>query len=88
MCPARMYVEPCGKRVFSDKLQSIAVCERKETVVRQVMRGVERLAKSCGEVIIVTNELFSDGIDYDEGTREYLSALGKSIRKLQRAPTV
>lgn len=73
---------------FSDKLQSIAVCERKETVVRQVMRGVERLAKSCGEVIIVTNELFSDGIDYDEGTREYLSALGKSIRKLRRALTV
>lgn len=62
---------------FSDKLQSSAVCERKETVVRQVMRGVERLTKSCGEVIIVTNELFSDGIDYDEGTREYLSALGK-----------
>ena len=62
---------------FSDKLQSIAVWERKETVVHQVMRGVERLAKSCGEVIIVTNELFSDGIDYDEGTREYLSVLGK-----------
>ena len=41
------------------------------------MRGVERLAKSCGQVIIVTNVLFSDGIDYDEGTREYLSALGK-----------
>lgn len=33
--------------------------------------------QQCGEVVIVTNELFSDGVCYDEGTEEYLRLLGR-----------
>lgn len=42
-----------------------------------VMAGMERLLSQCSEVIVVTNELFSDGVSYDEGTQGYLAALGR-----------
>ena len=40
----------------------------------EVIFGVESLNKKCDNVIVVTNEIFSDGIEYDEETRRYMSA--------------
>ena len=48
-----------------------------EDCERAVLSGIERLVQQCGEVVIVTNELFSDGVRYDEGTEEYLRLLGR-----------
>lgn len=42
-----------------------------------VMEGMEHLLSQCSEVIVVTNELFSDGVSYDEGTQSYLATLGR-----------
>ena len=42
-----------------------------------ILEGMEHLLNQCSEVIVVTNELFSDGIAYDEGTQDYLATLGK-----------
>lgn len=48
-----------------------------EQVVREILEGIDRLQALCEQVIVVTNELFSDGARYDPGTEQYLRALGE-----------
>ena len=52
--------------------------------VSAAMRGFEMLAARAGNLVIVTNEIFSDGGDYDADMRFYLSALGSVNRSLAR----
>lgn len=47
-----------------------------EQTLQKVIDGVEQLTKQCADVIVVTNEIFSDGIQYDPSTQEYLRVLG------------
>lgn len=44
--------------------------------VERIERGVEALAAQCGQLIIVTNDVGSDGIEYPSPTDEYVRALG------------
>ena len=58
-------------------------------VVREILEGIDRLQALCEQVIVVTNELFSDGARYDPGTEQYLRALGEINRRIaQRADRV
>lgn len=50
-----------------------------------VMRGINRLQKSCRHLMIVTNEIFSDGKEYDRETMEYIKLLGVVNRRLSEA---
>lgn len=43
----------------------------------RILRGVERLCRKVRNLIIVSNEIFSDGIEYERGTREYQRTLGR-----------
>ena len=49
-----------------------------------VVRGVARLRASCRDLVIVSNEVFTGGADYGEGTARYLSALATLHRALAR----
>lgn len=42
----------------------------------KIVEGIKKLANSVNELVIVTNQVGSDGIDYDEGTAEYIRILG------------
>ncbi|MGN0707527.1 MAG: bifunctional adenosylcobinamide kinase/adenosylcobinamide-phosphate guanylyltransferase [Faecalibacterium sp.] len=42
-----------------------------------VLRGVERLAARCGQLVIVGNEVFSGGAEYAGDTERYLQALAQ-----------
>lgn len=46
-------------------------------LVRDIMGGIEELYAHCSNLVIVTNEVFSDGNDYDRETMEYIRCLGK-----------
>lgn len=48
-----------------------------EQTEEAILRGVERLVSGCAQVVIVTNELFSDGMQYDPSTEHYLRILGR-----------
>ncbi|MDD3338114.1 MAG: bifunctional adenosylcobinamide kinase/adenosylcobinamide-phosphate guanylyltransferase [Lachnospiraceae bacterium] len=48
-----------------------------EETVAAVMRGVRHVAESAGNLVIVSNEIFSDGVEYDAETRRYQEYLGK-----------
>lgn len=50
--------------------------------VETVVRGVESLRRQTRQLFVVTNEVFSDGVDYDGETVRYLSYLGAVNRRL------
>ena len=50
--------------------------EKEEGADRRILTGVNHLRRICRNLIIVTNEIFSDGLQYDPETRRYLKLLG------------
>lgn len=49
----------------------------RESIVSRVLAGVQHLAAHAENLIIVTNEIFSDGVMYEMETEEYLKCLGE-----------
>lgn len=49
----------------------------KENTVEAVLQGVKTLLSKARQVVIVTNEIFSDAVSYEEETKEYQKNLGK-----------
>ncbi|HIV67650.1 MAG TPA: bifunctional adenosylcobinamide kinase/adenosylcobinamide-phosphate guanylyltransferase [Candidatus Butyricicoccus stercorigallinarum] len=49
-----------------------------------ILSGVAALTAACPHVVVVTNEIFSDGRTYDAGTMAYLRALGALNQQLAR----
>lgn len=46
-------------------------------VAEKILYGIRRIKEQCSCLIVVTNEVFSDGIRYDDLTEQYLQCLGK-----------
>lgn len=53
-----------------------------EQCVEAVLEGVRRVYRECRHMVIVTNEIFSDGMEYDEETVRYQRFLGSINRRL------
>ena len=49
-----------------------------------VLSGVEYLHRQCGNLTVVTNEVFSGGAEYQGDTLHYLRVLGRVNRALAR----
>ncbi len=47
-----------------------------EEVIHRITEGIRRLQKQTEHLIIVTNEVFSDGNDYPEETKRYIRLQG------------
>ena len=47
----------------------------------RIFRDIEKLAKKCRHLVMVTNDVFSDGESYEESTREYLRNLAEVNRR-------
>ena len=48
----------------------------------RILQGIKHLQKQCGDLIIVTNEIFSDGVTYDLESERYIELLGRINREL------
>ena len=46
-----------------------------EGAAERVLRGLDRLRDTAALTVVVGNDLFADGLPYDEDTRRYLRAL-------------
>ena len=55
-----------------------------EDPAERVLRGVDALAAPCSHLIVVTNDVGSDGFSYEEGTAAYIRALGRINAELAR----
>lgn len=50
-----------------------------------IFDGCMKLYSGCRHLVIVTNEVFSDGCEYDAGTTDYIRRLGEINVRLSRA---
>ncbi len=50
--------------------------EQDENTVENVASSIEKMIKSVKNTVIVTNDIFADGCDYDDTTRDYIAKLG------------
>lgn len=48
----------------------------KEGAANRILKGIRSLNQRCRDLIVVTNEVFSDGVCYDSETEDYLRILG------------
>lgn len=53
-----------------------------EGAAEAIRRGVEQLRRQCGELIVVSNEVFSGGSVYEGDTLRYMQVLGQVNREL------
>lgn len=61
---------------MSNLLANEMFTSHKENAVRSILDGVDKINKQCDNLIIVTNEVSSDGIDYGGETEKYMKNLG------------
>ena len=49
----------------------------KDAAFGSILAGIERLQDCCETLVIVTNEIFSDGLPYPPETMQYIELLGR-----------
>lgn len=55
--------------------------------VDKILKDVDELEKAASTLVIVSNNIFEDGVSYDSGTKEYLRALGSINNKIAARAT-
>jgi adenosylcobinamide kinase/adenosylcobinamide-phosphate guanylyltransferase len=55
-----------------------------EDAAEKILRDISALNKGCGELVIVSDDVFEDGMDYPYETKAYAAALGKINRHLAK----
>jgi len=48
-----------------------------DATIEAILQGIDTLLHQAANLVVVTNEIFSDGIDYDEETKRYQRYLGR-----------
>ncbi len=56
-----------------------------ERAVDEITEGVDRLIRLAENTVIVTNDIFSDGVTYEERTERYIENLGRLNRHIASA---
>lgn len=49
----------------------------RERTVEVIMEGIHALKEQADELVVVTNEIMSDGVDYDPETKQYQNYIGR-----------
>ena len=74
-------IEEMGKQAntagYSIEETEMLQTMNRERTVSHILAGVQHLAAQAANLIIVTNEIFSDGMAYEMETEQYLRCLGE-----------
>ena len=54
----------------------------KENIKEHILSGIDNLCKKCQNIVVVSNDVFSDGIEYPEETKKYMEILSDISRHL------
>lgn len=66
----------CMSNLVANEMFGEEIPQGARSVADKVMAGIERLAQKAVHLVIVTNNVFEDGVSYDAATMEYIEALG------------
>lgn len=83
--PEGGWMEEGGETVLLECMSNLVCNEfyrEEEGTADRIKGGIERLLALCRNVIVVTNEIFSDGRFYGEETERYRAVLGEVNRYL------
>lgn len=87
---------PAGSNVLLECMSNLVANEMYEKnaaglhTINAVLSGVQNLLRRAGNLVIVTNEIFSDGIQYDSSTKiyqEYLGVINQELAHMADAVT-
>lgn len=76
-------LECVSNLVANEMFQDEKIVSR-QNVVEKVVASIRQAAEKLNHLVIVTNNVFEDGIEYDGTTMEYLYALGEVNAELAR----
>ncbi|SHO44177.1 bifunctional adenosylcobinamide kinase/adenosylcobinamide-phosphate guanylyltransferase [Anaerocolumna xylanovorans] len=72
----------CMSNLTANEMFSFSEIKQPDEVVEKIYKGIGLLKEKTDHLLIVTNNVFEDGITYDTATTDYLQALGKINEKL------
>ena len=75
--PAAIALLECMSNLVANEMFSLDGIRSEEEVVEKVSREVLTLAEKLDALVIVTNNVFEDGIIYNNSTMAYIRALGR-----------
>ena len=67
----------CMSNLVANEMFRDGKVNSETVVVKKIINDVKLLASKVTQLVIVSNDVFEDGLEYDEYTKEYLRALGK-----------
>lgn len=73
----------CMSNLAANEMFSNGIKDKK-TVYHKICKGIDRLKGIASNLVIVTNDIFDDGIIYDKSTMEYIELLGMANRYLAK----
>lgn len=72
----------CISNLTANEMFSEGKAKGKMQVMEIIIRDIKLLKEHINHLIVVSNNVFEDGITYDETTTEYVQAMGKINQKL------
>ena len=74
----------CMSNLTANEMFTKDGMKSEEEVVEKIVSEIQTLSQKLDNLVIVTNNVFEDGVIYDAGTMEYLKALGRINAALAR----
>lgn len=74
----------CMSNLTANEMFTKDGMKSEEEVVEKIVSEIQTLSQKLDNLVIVTNNVFEDGVIYDAGTMEYLRALGRINATLAR----
>ena len=72
----------CMSNLAANEMFARQIPEPFETVAERIVKDVEALNRGLAVLVVVTNHVFEDGVQYEEATMAYIKALGIINRRL------
>ena len=72
----------CMSNLVANEMFAENKIRLRDEVTAQILDGIEALNSQLEHLLIVTNNVFEDGISYEETTAEYIEAMGQVNERL------
>lgn len=80
--PGSTVLVECISNLAANEMFSGEKPEAEKTVVERVVQGIRAIKERAAHLVVVSNNVFEDGIAYDEETMKYIRAMGEINRRL------